>query len=73
MFENHLNPHVSSHWIALAEYSQMSTHKPGFQSFFKVFLASFCVGPILATTSIRVKLHALGNWFVCLCYEEDLH
>ena len=30
---NHLlNPcHVGIHWIALAEYSQMSTHVPGFQ------------------------------------------
>ena len=31
--------HVGSHWIALAEYSQMSTHMPGFQSF-SVF---FCI------------------------------
>ena len=29
--------HVGIHWIALAEYSQMSTHVPGFQPFFKVF------------------------------------
>ena len=28
------------HWIALAEYSQMSTHLTGFQSFYK-FFASF--------------------------------
>ena len=28
---------VGIHWIALAEYSQMSTHVPGFQSFFRVF------------------------------------
>ena len=26
--------HVGIHWKALAEYSQMSTHVPGFQSFF---------------------------------------
>ena len=32
--------HVGIHWIALAEYSQMSTHVPGFQSFFR-FFASF--------------------------------
>ena len=37
--------HVGIHWIALAEYSQMSTHVPGFQSFFKIF-ASFCIGKI---------------------------
>ena len=29
--------HVGIHWIALAEYSQMSTHVPGFQSFFIFF------------------------------------
>ena len=29
--------HVGIHWIALAEYSQMSTHVPRFQSFFQVF------------------------------------
>ena len=33
-------------WIALAEYSQMSTRVPGFQSFLKVFFASFCIGQI---------------------------
>ena len=33
--------HVGIHWIALAEYSQESTHLPGFQSFFRIF-ASFC-------------------------------
>ena len=33
--------HVGIHWRALAEYSQMSTHLPGFQSFFRLF-ASFC-------------------------------
>ena len=37
--------HVGIHWIALAEYSQMSTHVPGFQSFFR-FFASFCIGQI---------------------------
>ena len=26
--------HVGIHWIALTEHSQMSTHMPGFQSFF---------------------------------------
>ena len=29
--------HVGIHWIVLAEYSQMSTHMPGFQSFFRFF------------------------------------
>ena len=30
---------VGIHWIALAEYSQMSTHMPGFHSFFSFFAA----------------------------------
>ena len=37
--------HVGIHWIALTEHSQMSTHMPGFQSFFG-FFASFCIGKI---------------------------
>ena len=37
--------HVGIHWIALAEYSEISTHMPGFQSFFRVF-ESFCIGQI---------------------------
>ena len=37
--------HVGIHWIALDDYSQMSTHMPGFQSFFS-FFASFCIGKI---------------------------
>ena len=35
--------HVGTHWIALAEFSQMSTHLPGFQWFFR-FFALFCIG-----------------------------
>ena len=30
--------HVCIHWIALVEYSKMSTHVPGFQSFFRFLL-----------------------------------
>ena len=37
--------HVGIHLKALAEYSQMSTHLPGFQSFLR-FFASFCFGKI---------------------------
>ena len=45
--ENYLNPVrlIGTHWIALTEYSQMSTHLPGFQSFLK-FFALFCIGQI---------------------------
>ena len=42
------------HWIALAEYSQMSTHLPGFISFSR-FLDHFVLAK-LATSSIRVNL-----------------
>ena len=42
--------HLGIHWIALAEYSQMSTHGPGFQPFFR-FFASFCNGQINNCTS----------------------
>ena len=42
-FEKLLKPcHVGIHWIALAEYFQMSTHLPGFQ-WFSGFFASFCI------------------------------
>ena len=37
-FRNPSKPcHVGTHWIALAEVSQMSTHLPGFKSFFRFF------------------------------------
>ena len=45
--------HVGTHWKALAEYSQMSSHLPGFQSFFQVS-ASFCLAE-LTTSSLRVN------------------
>ena len=45
--------HIGIRWIALDEYSQMSTHMPGFQSFFR-FLYHF-VSAKLATSSVRVK------------------
>ena len=35
--------HVGIHWIALTEYSQMSTHMSGFQWYFSIFV-SFCIG-----------------------------
>ena len=47
--------YVGIHWIALAEYSQMSTHVPRFQSFFR-FLHHFLLGK-LATSSIRVNTY----------------
>ena len=49
--------HFGTHWKALAEYSQMSTHLPGFQSFFS-FLHHF-VSTKIATSSVRVKKEAI--------------
>ena len=37
--------HVGMHWIALAEYSHMSTRVPRFQLFYS-FFAAFCIGQI---------------------------
>ena len=46
IFETHLNPVMFGiHLKDLAEYSQMSTQVPGFQSF-SSFFASFCTGQI---------------------------
>ena len=47
--------HVGIRWIALAEFSWMSTYLPGFRSFFPFFLHHFVLAK-LATGSIRVKL-----------------
>ena len=48
---------VGIHWIALTEYSQMSTHMSGFQWFFRIY-ELFCIGQ-LATSSIRVKVFCI--------------
>ena len=45
--------HVGIHWIALAEYSHMSTHLPEFQSFFSFF--NHFVLAKLVTSRIRVN------------------
>ena len=45
--------HVGIHWKALSECSQMSTHLPGFRSFFR-FWHHFVMAK-LATSSTRVK------------------
>ena len=55
---------VGIHWIALAEHSQMTTHVPGFQSYFK-FLHHFVLAK-LATNSIRV-LEKLYQNEKCTC------
>ena len=51
--------HVNGiHWIALTEYLQMGTHKPGFQSFFS-FLHFFYMGPI--SHQQHIKAFNLSN------------
>ena len=55
--------HVGIHWIALAEYSQMSTYMPGFQSFFS-FLHHFELAKV-ANSSIRVKVKKCQVTFFC--------
>ena len=46
--------HLGIHWIDFAEYSQMSTHLPGFKSFF-IFLHHFVLAKLPAS-SIRVNV-----------------
>ena len=59
--------HVGIHWIALVEYSQMSTHVPGFQSFFRSFFASFCNGQI-SHHQLKVEPYPIPESFVKLKY-----
>ena len=64
IFEKTSKPyHVGIHWIALTECSRVSTHVPGFQSFFFFVLAE------LATTSIRVKVYVdTGSKVISTCF-----
>ena len=50
--------HVGIHWIVLAEYSQISTHMPGSQSFLRSF-ASFSIGRISHPQHYRIKTEAV--------------
>ena len=57
--------YVGIHWIALTDHSQMSTHIPGFQSFFRYFVSAK-----LATSSrrvnpftLRVSLESIVSYF----------
>ena len=52
--------HVGIHQIALTEFSQMSTHLPGFRSFSVVF-SSLCIAK-LATCSIRVMVYMYSGF-----------
>ena len=57
--------HISTHWKALTEYSQMSTYLPGFHSFLG-FSHHFVLAK-LATSSIRVNLRAMRTH-----WDEDM-
>ena len=63
--------HVGIHWIALAEYSQMNTHMPVFQSFFRFFLHHFVLAK-LAISSIRV-IHYHRHMFLKQCLDKLGH
>ena len=55
IFERPSKPcHVGIHWIALTEYSKMSTVVPGFQSFFSFFFSHFVLAKF-TSSSIRVQ------------------
>ena len=57
ILEKHLNPVIFVIIEYLAECSQMSTHVPGFQSFFTFFVLAK-----LATSCIRVKQCYFDNY-----------
>ena len=56
--------HVGIHWIALAEYSQMSTHVPGFQLFFH-FLHPYVLAKF-APSSISVLCRSCFMHITCV-------
>ena len=62
--------HLGIHWIALTEYSLMSTHVPGFQSF-SAFLHHFVLAK-LTTSSTRVKLQVTpGNFLISPNWDSE--
>ena len=57
------NPyHVGIHWIASTQYSRMSTHVPGFQTFFSLLLHHFVLAK-LVISFIRIKGVVCRNWY----------
>ena len=61
--------HVCTHWIALNEYSRMSTHMPGFQCFFRIF-ALFCICQ-LRTIRVNIFFSYFLFLFSFLILKED--
>ena len=54
--------HAGIHWLALAEYSLMSTHMPGFHSFSR-FLHHWHVGTHLIVLSKSYPMNTKTTWF----------
>ena len=48
---------IGIHWQALAEYSQMSTHMPGFQSFFSYFEYFFELAKLAPAAKGLIKIN----------------
>ena len=64
--------HVGIHGIALAEHSQVNTHEPGFQSFFRLS-ASFCIDQISGQPHKgKVNLDPAGNRTFRDCEPHDV-
>ena len=68
--------HVGINLKALPEYSQMSTHVPGFQSYFSVFFASFCIGKVSHQQHkgkgwIPLNIALLVEWWLILLIQND--
>ena len=63
--------HVGIYWKALIEYSQMSTHFPGFQTFLVSFLHKFVLAK-LAISSIRVKTWVRTGHCWSKLYKPDI-
>ena len=66
---------VGTHWIALMECSQMNTHMPGFQWFFRIF-AIFCIGQLslispFKESQIGSRGQVGSGWVEGNC--QDLH
>ena len=61
--------HVGIHWIALTEYSQLSTHMTGFSHF---YLFPHFVLAKLVITSIRVRIGWWGHSRTTFCHDLNL-
>ena len=56
--------HVGIHWKTLAKYSQMSTHVPGFQSFFRFH--NFVLAKLAASIIRAIQVQVLFRYTLCM-------